>query len=294
MAVSENSHLVLGASPIDRRIPHLDTRRRPENDGKMLMNIHRFVKETLCSAYYRRRPVEVLKYGYSKAVFRKNRVNTPEELLTSLGFDADECFSGFERWRPLLDMAVAKSVAQNMQGGLSANSGKFLYGLIKGLKPECVIETGVASGISTSFMYAALVQSPRSQIYSIELPYDTDQIRTEDGSVFDWPKSGVGWAIPEALKTEMKGRSKLILKDVRESLPALLERIRHVDLFVHDDLHTPDHMTWEFETVWPHLRSGGVLAADDVNYSWIRFIRAHDCDPLSLRNIDRFAVLRKP
>jgi len=35
-------------------------------------------------------------------------------------------------------------------------------------------------------------------------------------------------------------------------------------LFIHDSLHTRSNMTWEFETVWPHLRPGGVLIADDV------------------------------
>jgi methyltransferase family protein len=37
-----------------------------------------------------------------------------------------------------------------------------------------------------------------------------------------------------------------------------------VDLFVHDSLHTHRNMRREFETIWPRLRTGGVLVADDV------------------------------
>jgi predicted O-methyltransferase YrrM len=37
-----------------------------------------------------------------------------------------------------------------------------------------------------------------------------------------------------------------------------------VDLFVHDSLHTYRNMRREFELVWPRLRTGGVILADDV------------------------------
>jgi len=33
----------------------------------------------------------------------------------------------------------------------------------------------------------------------------------------------------------------------------------------HDSLHTWDHMTWEFETAYPHLRADGVLTSDDIH-----------------------------
>lgn len=37
-----------------------------------------------------------------------------------------------------------------------------------------------------------------------------------------------------------------------------------VDLFLHDSLHTHRNMRREFDTIWPRLRTGGVLLADDV------------------------------
>jgi hypothetical protein len=50
----------------------------------------------------------------------------------------------------------------------------------------------------------------------------------------------------------------------RRRLSGLLPRMHEVVLFIPDRLHTPSNMTWKFETVWPHLRPGGVLIADDV------------------------------
>ena len=47
-------------------------------------------------------------------------------------------------------------------------------------------------------------------------------------------------------------------------LPGLLEEVEAVDLFVHDSLHTYRNMRREFEAVWPWLRAGGALLADDV------------------------------
>jgi methyltransferase family protein len=52
--------------------------------------------------------------------------------------------------------------------------------------------------------------------------------------------------------------------DCRRELPALVARLPSVDLFHHDSLHTFDHMTWEFETVFPHLAKRGVLSSHDV------------------------------
>ena len=47
-------------------------------------------------------------------------------------------------------------------------------------------------------------------------------------------------------------------------MPELLRRTGAVDLFLHDSLHTYRNMRREFEAVWPRLRAGGLVLADDV------------------------------
>jgi hypothetical protein len=63
---------------------------------------------------------------------------------------------------------------------------------------------------------------------------------------------------------ETKSRWDLVMGDSRRELPGLVARLGSVDLFHHDSLHTFDHMTWEFETVFPRLAMAGVLSSHDV------------------------------
>jgi hypothetical protein len=212
------------------------------------MDVRRFFRETLGAPYYRQRPAEILPYALAKIRFWQNRVREPEELLISLGFEPEACFAGYDRWRPVLEETVQRvTTGKGDQGGLSPVSGRFLYGVTRGLRPLRVIETGVAAGVSTSFIGAALLENGVGELYSIELPLEgIDHIDLDDAAVLHWPRKGVGWAIPEVIRDSLGERFHMVLEDVRSSLPAVLKQVKQVDLFIHDDLHTPDHMEWEF------------------------------------------------
>ena len=117
------------------------------------------------------------------------------------------------------------------------------------LEPEVVIETGVAYGVSSAFILQALNENGRGRLHSVDLP----PLRREYER--HW-----GIAVPDGLRDRWqlhRGPSKRIL-------PNLLERTGPVDLFVHDSLHTRRNMAREFDAVWPRLRPGGTLLADDV------------------------------
>jgi predicted O-methyltransferase YrrM len=79
----------------------------------------------------------------------------------------------------------------------------------------------------------------------------------------------------------LRGRWELRVGDARTLLPALLHEVGEIGLFLHDSLHTREHMLFEFETAWSHLVPGGVLAADDV------FQRRHDALPVFARSVGR-------
>jgi hypothetical protein len=130
-------------------------------------------------------------------------------------------------------------------------------------------------------------------LFSIELPPSGNLLAHNDGSVYAWQERGVGWAIPEEIKLALGDRHQLILQDVRRALPELLNALPCVDIFFHDDLHTPDHMLWEYEFVWPKLRPGGVLASDDVNHGWIAFCNSQGRNGTAFNNVDRLCALRK-
>jgi predicted O-methyltransferase YrrM len=112
-----------------------------------------------------------------------------------------------------------------------------------------VLETGVAYGVSSVFILKALEVNGRGTLHSIDLP----PLRSEHERFW-------GIAVPEPLKA----RWRLHRGSSARVLPRLLEEASTIDLFVHDSLHTLRNMRREFDTVWPHLRNGAVLMADDV------------------------------
>jgi predicted O-methyltransferase YrrM len=117
------------------------------------------------------------------------------------------------------------------------------------LEPALVVETGVAYGVSSAFILTALRENGHGALHSVDLP------PLRSGAERLW-----GIAVPDGLR----GRWRLHRGTSARVLPRLLRQTPTVDLFVHDSLHTHRNMRREFETVWPHLRDGGLLLADDV------------------------------
>jgi predicted O-methyltransferase YrrM len=191
-----------------------------------------------------------------------------------------------------VEAAVAEYRAllpQDAPGSVYPVEGALLYGLVRGLRPATVVETGTASGISTTYLLAALARNDTGRLVSIDLPFERGtgdellraivpgaSIEPENSSPLP-PGKDPGWAIPD----ELRERWELRIGDARELLPMLLDEVREIGLFFHDSLHTRAHMLFEFETAWPHLARGGVLAADDV------FQRKHDALPAFARSVER-------
>jgi predicted O-methyltransferase YrrM len=123
------------------------------------------------------------------------------------------------------------------------------YLMCRLLEPTVVVESGVAYGVSSAFILRALEENGRGVLHSVDLP----PLRREYERFW-------GVAVDRALE----GRWTLHRGSSARVLPRLLEKLETVDLFVHDSLHTHRNMRREFEAVWPRLRAGGVLIADDV------------------------------
>ena len=126
---------------------------------------------------------------------------------------------------------------------------RLCYLVCRLISPSVVLETGVAYGVSSVFTLKALEENGRGMLHSVDLP----PLRTEYERFW-------GVAVPD----DLRGRWRLHRGSSARVLPRLLEEIGAVDLFVHDSLHTRRNMRREFDTVWPHLRNGALLLADDV------------------------------
>jgi len=125
------------------------------------------------------------------------------------------------------------------------------YAAVRALNPRCVVETGVANGVSSSYLLLALHKNGGSgRLHSIGL----------DDPAFLPPGDKPGWLVPDWLREGWR----LHIGDARQILPSLLSRLGTVDVFIHDSLHTYEHMIWEFETAHPFVRSGGLIFSDDA------------------------------
>ena len=155
-----------------------------------------------------------------------------------------------------------------------------LYLLIRLIKPDLVVETGVSSGASSAYILRALKDNKKGKLYSIDLPFEFSTGRKS------------GWLVPEALRD----RWDLRIGDAKEILTPLLKEIGEIDCFVHDSLHTYDHMTWEFKSVYPYLRSEGLFLSHDVgrNEAFFDFMKEVNVRWYDYRVFHVLGGFRKP
>ena len=155
---------------------------------------------------------------------------------------------------------VEARLAENWRnlGAFGLTESRLLYTICRAIKPEIIIETGVASGLSSTVFLLALEKNQNGHLYSIDLP-PSEKLNLTIGQHTTIPKNKtVGWIVPDSLKK----RWTLELGDSRKILPEILNKLKKCDLFLHDSNHTYEHMTWEYETVLPFLKT--MLLSDDI------------------------------
>jgi len=166
------------------------------------------------------------------------------------------------------------------------DEGFRLYRLLRDLRPQVAVETGVCNGVSSAFLLLALEDNGEGELHSIDLPEVAGE-EYEQGTFWDGKGGAVippgkepGWMVP----TELRDRWHLLLGRSQDELPPLLERLGSIDFFMHDSEHSYECMSFEFRAAWDALREGGVLVADDVNVNsaWVEFVREVEREPDAL------------
>jgi hypothetical protein len=159
-------------------------------------------------------------------------------------------------------------------------SGEALYVIVRTVQPSVVVETGVAAGLSSTCILAALERNAQGELHSIDLPNHEEQYCPGLGlrpiAVLPEDKP-TGFLIPETLRA----RWHLYIGNTRDRLPSLITELGRLDIFVHDSEHTYGTMTFEYEAAWSHLRPGGFLISHDVNWNnaFRDFCKRHDVKP---------------
>jgi len=165
---------------------------------------------------------------------------------------------------------------------LDNQNGLFLYILCKIIKPEKVVETGVAYGLSSMYILQALFENKKGVLYSID-------------SIFSpWEsKEMIGSAIPKYLRHNWN----FILGSSSEKLEEILSSLNSVDIFFHDSMHTYKNMIFEFDTAWSYIAKNGFLLSDDIssNNAFYDFYSKITVNPFILYRNDKslLGILKK-
>jgi predicted O-methyltransferase YrrM len=211
-------------------------------------------------------------------------------LKTTLGADPEDCFAAEfdDVWRDVqkafaeLQLSFGRGTFGGWDDGDPALARATWY-VVRQLRPNVVVETGVGRGVTTRVILEALARNGQGQLWSIDVPPLLErELATETAAV---------------VPADHKERWTFVRGSSRTRLRAVLAKLGYVDVFLHDSFHTARNLLFEWETTWPHLRPSGVLLADDVhrNAALGDFTKAHPAfDQIVCRHDDGealFAVL---
>lgn len=143
----------------------------------------------------------------------------------------------------------------NVGNNLNTTFGKWIWCTVRVLKPEIMIETGVAHGSSSWIILNAMHKNSKGRLISIDLPNKDTNKAYNFNEIPD-----TGWLVPEILKS----RWDLHLGSATELLPELLKKYSP-DIFFHDSDHSFKHMYFEFTTVIKSMKKGSIILSDDVH-----------------------------
>jgi predicted O-methyltransferase YrrM len=130
-------------------------------------------------------------------------------------------------------------------------------------RPEVVVETGVAHGVTSRVILEALRQGGRGHLSSIDLPHPLDdRLHAQTGA---------------AVTDECRERWSYLEGSSRDRLPPLVAEVGRVDLFVHDSLHTAKNVLFEMELAASVMQPGGIMLVDDIksHNGFATFARRH-------------------
>ncbi len=128
--------------------------------------------------------------------------------------------------------------------------GRLCYAACRAVRPQVVVETGVAYGVTSSFLLAALAANGNGVLYSIDRPH---------------PEPGADALVGSFVPTALRSRWVLLRGTSARLLPRLAAELKTIGLFVHDSRHTYRNILRELRTVTPCLTPGAVVLADDVD-----------------------------
>jgi predicted O-methyltransferase YrrM len=138
----------------------------------------------------------------------------------------------------------------------------FLYVVVRWLRPEIFLETGVLHGFSSAFILQGMKENSRGRLVSIDLPHREEQF-IDQGTHLLPANRQPGWAIP----IDLMERHDLRLGDAVRLLPDYFLSEMAPDIFLHDSDHDYEHMTFELALAYKNLMPGSLLIVDNIEWN---------------------------
>jgi len=150
------------------------------------------------------------------------------------------------------DWAAAEKAAADCPMCMGGASGgvDFLYQACLHLRPERVVETGVAYGWSSLAILLALERMEHGSLVSIDMPYLGKRNDPYVGCV---------------VLDRLRSRWRLLRLPDRDSLPKVLRDWPSIDLAHYDSDKSEPGRLYGYSRLWTALRPGGLLISDDIH-----------------------------
>jgi hypothetical protein len=161
-------------------------------------------------------------------------------------------------WPEVIGELKAKGIRVGPESFKFWNDGdagfvRAIWCLTRHLRPNNVVETGVAHGVSSRFILEALELNGTGHLWSIDHP-PLDHVWHEQIGIAVGGRYSTRWSY-------ISGSSK-------RRLPRLFSQLGQIDLFVHDSLHSERNVRFEIDRAWAALRPGGAIVVDDIDTNW--------------------------
>ena len=200
--------------------------------------------------------------GASGASRARNETFSWWECLTVLGrfFGADATRTAEEPALMALEDHISAAVGRLSAAGAAVPLfycadplfARFCYVACRLAKPGLVMETGVAYGLTTAYVLAALRENDSGVLHSVDLP-----------PVVSGMDRLLGCVIPG----ELRPRWRLHRGSSRRVLPRLFRELGEINVFIHDSDHRYENVAFELHSAWPFLSPSAVVIADDIETS---------------------------
>jgi hypothetical protein len=140
-----------------------------------------------------------------------------------------------------------------------------IYCIVRLKRPGVIVETGVARGVSSSYILKALDKNANGHLYSIDMPM---------------LKIGAKAEVGKLVANELRSRWTLIFGAGTHEMKKLRGKLEKIDMFIHDSNHTYLSQLAEYQIALGWLNKGGILVSHDVvNLALLEACKQFGCTP---------------